>query len=114
MKHLFLKTALLFAVILSFAFTAPTMHVTGVFGVCDNDPSGISLLINEDHTFSYSDHSMKPGIDVVGTWTLKSDETVVLKSDTEVAFHNKWKISNDGMTAKSRHGMSFYTLKRMK
>jgi hypothetical protein len=51
---------------------------------------------------------------VTGIWSLKKNGTVVLVSDSELAFHDKWKISEDGMTATSRNGLSFYALKRMK
>lgn len=114
MKRSILNILSIIVVSVSFAFNTPTFEGIGSFGVCSDDPSNIVLSINGDQTFSYSDHSMSPAIDVTGTWSLKKNGTVVLVSDSELAFHDKWKISEDGMTATSRYGLSFYTLKRMK
>lgn len=111
---LILKTLLIVAAIATLSFTkAPDSYLTGTYGVSKNNPSKIELTLNEDHTFTYQDfsNSAKP-IDVKGTWEAKGEFVFLKSSDLKGSFHHKWKISEDGVVARSRKGMTFYTLNK--
>ena len=95
-----------------FSFTGITeLDFVGTYGVSENDPARIELTLNKDKTFTYKDLSnpAKP-IDVKGSWSVKNNEILLKNYDSEFSFHTKWKIMKDGMVAKSRKGMTFYTL----
>lgn len=95
-----------------FSFTGITeLDFVGTYGVSENDPARIELTLNKDKTFTYKDLSnpAKP-IDVKGNWSVKNNEILLKNYDSEFSFHTKWKIMKDGMVAKSRKGMTFYTL----
>jgi len=114
MKKLFPSSMIILFMVCSFGFKAPnSAEFTGTYGVGDNDPSQIELVLNEDYTYTYQDFSNpKKNIKVSGEWELKSKNTVLLKSDSELSFHKKWKIVVEGKTAKSRNGLCFYTLNK--
>ena len=109
-------TLLLSIIVLStiMAFTySTTPDFTGTFGVSDNDPCNIELKINNDNTFSFIDYSSKnKKINTTGNWELKNKYIVLISSTPSLKFHNKWKISKNGTIAKSRKGMTYYTLLR--
>ena len=114
MKNIILTS--FFAVILV-ALTSFTKHTSerfiGVFGVSENDPSEIELVLNEDQTYTYKDLSNPNNpINVFGKWIFKKDHFILLNKGSNASFHSKWKISNDGTVAKSRKGLSFYTLRK--
>ena len=96
------------------AFTdVKDISYAGTYGVSENDPSAIELTIHEDHTFSYQDFSnANKQIKTSGTWT-NHKNTIELKSNSpEIKFHSKWKIVDGGESAKSRMGLTFYTLRK--
>jgi len=85
--------------------------VIGTYGVSKSDPSGIELIINENNRFAYKDFSNpSKQIAVTGTWEFKNGHILLTTDNSEIDFHNKWKIVQDGTVAKSRKGVSFYTL----
>lgn len=112
MKKLISPAVALLLIISTFGFKATnSTELTGTYGVSDTDPSQIELVLNEDHSYTYQDFSNSAKkIEVSGEWELKNKNTILLKSDSELSFHNKWKIVDEGKTAKSRNGLCFYTL----
>lgn len=95
-----------------FSFTGITeLDFIGTYGVSENDSARIELTLNKDKTFTYKDLSNPDKqIDVKGNWSAKNNEILLENYDSEFSFHSKWKIIKDGMVAKSRKGMTFYTL----
>lgn len=94
------------------SFTAePAQPYIGTYGVSQDDPSAIQLTLREDATFAYQDFSnpAQP-IDVTGSWEVKNKHILLTSTDSDRSFHTKWKIVKDGMVAKSRKGITFYTL----
>ena len=110
--HFTSLSALLF--IITLAFKGPEVaKISGTYGVSEDNPAQIKLILNEDYTYTYQDYSRPANkIELSGKWELKKDRTVFLISDKEKSFHQKWKISEDGQTAKSRNRLSFYTLRK--
>ncbi len=98
----------------SFAFTDNADNkIIGTYGVSENDPSQIELIINDDYSFTYQDFSnSKQKIQVYGTWKLKNNAIILHSNQADAQFHNKWRISEDGHIAKSRKGLTFYKLCR--
>ncbi|MCB0734602.1 MAG: hypothetical protein H6608_12360 [Flavobacteriales bacterium] len=87
--------------------------VTGTYGVSASDPSGIELIIHDDHTFQYRDRSdANNPISASGTWSEKGNK-IVLNDATQTNFHRIWTIEEDGSAARSRKGLSFYRLCRI-
>ena len=84
-----------------------------VYGVANGDPSRIELSLRKDFTFTYQDYS-EPlhGVNVQGTYTVKNTTVLLLSDDGQPEFHTKWKLSDSGMTASSRKGLTFYTLRK--
>ncbi|MFK7949149.1 MAG: hypothetical protein AB8G11_16280 [Saprospiraceae bacterium] len=114
---IFFKTLgffVLFFVITSFSFVASTNSFVGTYGVTNNNPNVIELTLNEDFSFIYKDFSNpKKKIDIQGKWKVEN-ETIFLKEESSsFSFHNKWKIEKNGKVAKSRKGMTFYTLMKL-
>jgi len=112
MKNVFrtFAFALFFVTLSSFSWTSEK-EITGTYGVSDNDPSGIKLTLNEDHTFTYTDFSNpSKKIDVSGNWELKRNVVVLTNYTSDYSFHTNWKIEQNGEIAKSRKGLCFYTL----
>ena len=107
---LLVLSAFLTGMNISFA-SDPLKDLSGIYGVSSDDPSNIRLQLNDDHTFSYTDYS-DPGhkINVSGNWEMKKDKIFLKSSGTENDFHNKWKLTDDGMKIKSRKGLAFYSL----
>lgn len=114
MKNLIKVSFLVVLITVSYAFTEKSdSEFIGVYGVSADDPSQIQLVLNDDHSFTYQDFSNPDHkIDVDGKWELKNDKIILSGSDINLRFHSKWKISDDGQVAKSRMGMSFYSLVR--
>ena len=111
-----LKTSfslLVLATLFSFT-TIDKESIVGVYGVCEADPSAIQLTLNDDQTFTYRYHS-NPNklIDVQGNWELKKDHVILTNYTSEHPFHTKWKIDQEGKVAKSRKGMTWYSLSKM-
>lgn len=83
------------------------------FGVSEDDPSQIELNLNKDYTFTYQDLSIATEkIMVEGTYEVKNNKIHLNANNDQTTFHDTWKISDDGTTAKSRKGITFYTLRR--
>ena len=111
-----LKIAVVMAVvIISQSFTTDmASKIHGTYGVSSKDHSRIKLVINEDHTFSYQDFSDQNNkIDTQGTWENKNQYVQLKSNKPNVKFHDKWKVSNNGAKAKSRKGLTYYTLCRV-
>ncbi len=114
MKKIITPALALLLIISSFGFKAiNSTEIVGTYGVSDTDPSQIELVLNKDHSYTYQDFSnSSKKIEVSGEWELKNKNTILLKSDSELSFHRKWKIVNEGKTAKSRNGLCFYTISK--
>lgn len=104
--------ALICIALFSFAFTHTTPNYIGTYKVSTDDPSNIRLEIRKDGHFYYQDFSNKSQkIKTKGKWVLKNKH-IHLTPDKNLKFHSKWSFSKDGRTAKSRNGISFYTLRK--
>ncbi len=114
MKKILQTIVLALFVAVSFGFVSPEW--TGLeasFGVSETDPSHISLSLHEDFTFEYQDLSdIQQKIIVEGTYELKNNRISLTATNSTASFHNTWKISEDGTAARSRKGLTFYTLRR--
>ena len=111
MKSTIKASFLIFTAFFLFSFTQNSvLDYVGTYGVTDNDPSQIELVLNKDFTFTYTDlsSSSRP-IKAKGKWILKN-KRVYLLNRTDFVFHTKWKFSKDGKTAKSRKGLTYYSL----
>lgn len=99
---------------LTVAFTVkPNSGFIGIYGVSENDPSQIKLTVNSDNTFSFQDFSNPDAkIDVNGKWELKKNTIWLISDSSNTSFHNKWRFTKSGQVAKSRKGMTFYSLLR--
>ncbi|MEX1001425.1 MAG: hypothetical protein WDZ35_04855 [Crocinitomicaceae bacterium] len=97
-----------------FAFTSKNNDGLSVtYGVCKEDPFQIELKLNSDYTFTYQDFSIRSQkIKVQGTYQIKNNKVQLMTKDSQIEFHDKWKIVDDGTTAKSRKGLTFYTLRK--
>lgn len=85
--------------------------LSATYGVCNDDPSHIELKLSDDYTFTYQDHSRKDlKLNINGTYTKRKNEILLTSSKGITHFHNRWKISKNGQKAKSRKGLSYYTL----
>lgn len=92
------------------AFAAEkTDPMVGTFGRIGS--TQIQLTINDDFTFSYQDYSSNENNGSIdGTWAFRRGKVVLTATCTEKKFHQVWKITNRGQTAKSRKGLSFFRL----
>jgi hypothetical protein len=112
-----LKISLVSLMLLASAsFTAEVKNTfVGTYGVSNSDQSGIELVINKNHTFSYKDFSNpKDKINTTGVWKVSKGFVVLTSTASTGSFHRKWKFSADGKKAKSRKGMTYYTLCKRK
>ncbi len=108
-----IQTSVTLAILLSlFSFTITAkIDITGTYGVSENDSLNIELTLNSDNTFTYKDFSNSVKlIDTKGNWELKNKKVILKNFKSEYSFHTKWKISKEGKVAKSRKGITFYTL----
>ena len=112
MKRFLLITTAFFCLITLQSFTTSfDSNLIGTYGVSKNDPSKIQLVLSENNTFTYQDFSNpNKKINVSGTWTIKRNHVVLTATNSETAFHNKWKIDSTGKVATSRKGLTFYSL----
>ena len=94
------------------SFTNETnFNFIGTFGVTANDPAHITLTLNEDYTFKYQDFSNpKKKIDIQGNWEWNGKVLTFKNYTSKYPVHAKWRFTKNGQTAKSRKGMTFYTL----
>jgi len=99
--------------ILSSFSSEKTTSFIGTYGVCDDDPSQIQFILNEDNTFTYQDFSNPHApVDVKGNWEIKNSHLLLTDHNALRSFHSKWKLSKKGKMIKSRNGMAFYTLRK--
>lgn len=114
MKKILQTIVLALFVAVSFGFTSPAGNGLDVsYGVSADDPSHISLRLHEDFTFEYQDLSdTQQKIIIEGTYELKNNRVTLEALDSSISFHDTWKISEDGTAARSRKGLTFYTLRR--
>jgi len=115
MKNILTSSIAIVSILLLCSFTATNDDsFVGIYGVSQSDPSAIELKLNADNTFSYQDFSNPENqIKVQGTWSAKNDVIQLNADNSETSFHDKWKITNEGNSAKSRKGMTFYTLRKL-
>ena len=115
MKNVLKFSMAAFAIALSVAFTNKGNEgIEITYGVSENDPSQIELQLNSNFEFTYQDFSdPNQKIKTAGTYTLDKNTVVLSAKNDVIKFHDKWKLSDDKKTAKSRKGMTFYTLKRV-
>jgi hypothetical protein len=97
---------------LCFAFTSVKNDGLDVtYGVSENDPSQIELTLKKDYSFIYQDFSNPfKKIRVNGTYQINHNKIQLTSRDEEVEYHDYWKLSKDNKIAKSRKGLTFYTL----
>ncbi|MDB4160775.1 hypothetical protein N9772_00225 [Bacteroidia bacterium] len=95
-----------------FSFSRPTeLDFIGTYGVSENDPAKIELTLNKDNTFTYQDLSnSSKQINIRGNWEAKNNTIFLKNAESAFPFHHKWEITQKGAIAKSRKGVSFYTL----
>ena len=111
MKSFINSLAVTIVFITTVSFTNATYDFIGTYGVYENDPSNIKLTIDENHTYSYQDFSdPKNKINITGNWELKGNTVELKTNNIQYTFHNKWKFSKNGQIAKSRKGLTYYTL----
>ncbi len=103
------------AITISLAFTSGIDEGVDItYGVSESDPSGIELHLTKNFEFTYQDFSNPDDkIQVQGTYTMKNEKIELVSDTDEVKFHNKWTLSDSRMKAKSRKGISFYSLHKL-
>ncbi len=107
----FIKALVLSAFLFtSFAFkNAPGSEIYGTYGISKNDKAKVGLTIKEDKTFSYRYYSgMNKLTEAQGKWEMKNGKVILTDFPSDLSFHTKWKITDNGMVAKSRKGLNFY------
>ena len=114
MKRLGLQLSFLVVLCAIYSFTpVSNSSIYGVYGVSENDPSSIELTINKDQTFSFIDNSNpNKQINVSGKWEQKGRYIVLENDEYAHSFHQKWRVVKNGEVAKSRKGMTFYTISK--
>jgi hypothetical protein len=114
MKSIFKIAIAVFSLSMCFAFTSnKTDGLNATYGVSEDDPSMIELQLNEDFTFMYQDFSNSAAkTQIQGTYQIRNNKIHLNGKDEAIEFHDLWKIAEDGKTAKSRKGLTFYTLRR--
>jgi len=112
MKKLIQTTGIAALLLSIFSFTNEAeLPFVGIYGVSESDPAQIELTLNADHTFTYQDFSNPvKKIDVHGNWEVRNNRIVLKDYLYEFPFHSKWKITKNGMMAKSRKGLTYYSL----
>lgn len=114
MKNTFKALAIFSAVWLGFTFSAIKQDgLSATYGVSEDNPAAIELVLNKDYSFTYQDLSASgEHIKVKGTYSFKNNKVTLNSSDAKQKFHDKWKISSNGQVAKSRKGMTYYSLRK--
>jgi hypothetical protein len=110
----FLTTLMTMILLSSFTYENHD-EITRTCGVSVSDPSQIKLTINPDHTFYYQDFSISDNrIIIRGQWTLSGNKVRLKDHKSSKKFHKVWVITKNGQVAKSRKGITFYRLCRIK
>ncbi|PBQ33261.1 hypothetical protein CNR22_16255 [Sphingobacteriaceae bacterium] len=113
-KTIKILTVLATIILMSSFTNKNTTEFIGTYGVTASDPAQIKLVLNSDQTFYYQDFSMQDNkISVKGTWTLKGKKVILKGSDSTKKFHSIWTFSANGQVAKSRRGLTFYSLGKL-
>lgn len=114
MKSTLKFTLALLTIIICFAFVGKNNNgIKATFGVSAEDPSQIELQLNKDYTFHYQDFSFpSEKIEVEGTYTVNNNKIHLMPNEGQAEFHDQWKIVENGTVAKSRKGLTFYTLRK--
>lgn len=101
---------LLFVLATSARPTEKSNGLEVVYGICGIETPLVQLVLHADMTYEFIDHSHPSNkINSSGTYSKKNNRVMLNSSDPEIRFHKRWKITKKGK-AKSRIGMSFYTL----
>lgn len=114
MKSILKLSLALLTITICFAFASKNNDgINATFGVSPEDPSQIELQLNKDYTFHYQDFSSpSEKLEVQGTYQIENNKIQLLSKSEEVDFHDLWKIVDNGSAAKSRKGLTFYTLRK--
>lgn len=114
MKSIIKFSLVLLTITICFAFASKNNDgINATFGVSAEDPSQIELKLNKDYTFFYQDFSIpSEKIEVQGTYQIEKNKIQLMSESEEVDFHDQWKIVENGEAAKSRKGLTFYTLRK--
>lgn len=109
-----IKSLVMVAVIIFLSSFKNVDGFIGKYGVSASDPAQIKLVINSDHTFYYQDFSVSSKKIVVnGTWTTKRGKVHLKDNRPGNKFHNVWAFADNGQTAKSHKGLTFYRLAKI-
>ncbi|MDR9488386.1 DUF5004 domain-containing protein [Salibacter sp.] len=111
MKLLSSFLSIFFLVAIHFSFSIGSeKDVSGTYGGCCVE-SKVVLVLNEDQTFEYRDHSdVHNKITTSGSWELDDNVIQLTDYDAPQKIHHKWRIEKDGKAIKSRKGFAFYRL----
>jgi hypothetical protein len=112
MKTIIKFSILLFVFTLNVAFTyKANPSCIGVYGVSEEDSSQIQLTLNADNTFKYQDfYDSKHKISTSGNWVQKGNKIILKSSELQLKFHHVWTLSDNGNQVKSRKGLFYYNL----
>lgn len=118
-KHFFLAMKKLSIALIISLFTLPHLAFTpneGLsvsYGVSSSNPAQILLELHDDLSFTYQDLSVaERPVRVEGVYTLRGKRIVLEAHDTQIRFHDHWRMTDEGNAIKSRLGMNFYTLRK--
>ena len=112
-----LTRSILFSALLFFTFGfkgATKIEIPGAFGVSKSDAANLELRLNPDKTFTYAFISGQgKKVTISGNWELKNEAILLKDYTSEIPFHTKWKMEEDGMAIRSKRGLNFYRLVRL-
>lgn len=115
MNQLLKYSSLALAILAIMSFKVISLDYAGTYGVSDADPSQIELNLNTDYTFHFKDFSNAHSkIDTHGTWRIKNGYVILENFESPTKIHSKWRIDGECKIAKSRKGLTFYTLIRIR
>jgi len=110
-----LLAALILIILMSSSTDKKANEFIGTYGVSESDPSQIKLTINSDYTFYYQDFSVPDNKIVVhGKWSQKGKKVFLTNNEANKKFHKVWKFEKEGQVAKSRKGLCYYRLGKVK
>ncbi|KAB1065550.1 copper resistance protein NlpE [Salibacter halophilus] len=103
--------SIFFLVAIHFSFNIGSeKDVSGTYGGCCVE-SKVVLVLNEDQTFEYRDHSdVNNKITTSGSWALDGNVIQLSNYDAPQKIHHKWRVEKNGKAIKSRKGLAFYRL----
>jgi hypothetical protein len=110
-KSIKFLTTLMTIIFLSSFTEKYTKEFIWTYGVSTSDPSQIKLILHSDNTFFYQDFSnTDKKIIINGNWTSKGKKVFLHDNSSNKKFHKVWTILENGQVAKSRRGLTFYSL----